>query len=349
MKKLLVIIIIFTLIVSSCTQQMTDEEVLQRAEEIEAAQATEAPTGEPTAAPTTAEPISPSEVLRTNTYPFESYYVEIQDKITTENYEILKDLFDTYGIVMLFDDTFANGYYSDSFARLPDDKLDYAISTFNDALNILNPNRTENTTYAISYALQKVYSVDSFFHAGASGGKQIQVGLGSPGINYDYDEIIRNYISEFANNFVAQFNLDLREFESYNKFPKYRSELSAGDEDFVYDVLSPMGNTPEFWDTMWGNGLLSYDGYKNLDDDVAQHFEGAFLNYTFLNDRDDYWRTYIYSYFRDPNQTIFKKANAIMNEWGKANPDWGLKNMYDNYNPYFIEDENFNIDDYVED
>ena len=195
----------------------------------------------------------------------------------------------------------------------------------------MNPDNSEETTNAIARHLQEVYCVDKNRDAGNSAGREIMIALGSYANQYDEDTLAMRFLSEFSNNLTREW--DLETFKSYNDVPDgYPPYRTAGQPDFVDEVLRPLEKTnlEEMASTMFDAGHLNSEGYKNLDDHVAQIIKGVFSN------ENNFWDVYGWSYFKDDNQTIFNEVNEILKLLGNENSEWSPENIYKNYCPVKI-------------
>ena len=318
MKKLLSALLIVILLLSSCTQQMTDEEILQRAEEIQQEQATAAP--EITSAYITETTIDPENILKVKDYdlkPFESYYTELEEinekalannepiVITDEHWDMLHEMYDLYGIVMKFDKEFALGTFSYFQSDLNEKNYDYAIEMFYGVLNHLNPNKTESTTRLLRDYLTEVYSVYSLDNVkGRSSGQEILVAHGkfiAEGV-LETRLVKGTYVTEMANLWIENENLDLTEFRSCSEDLKGTSV-----------------------DDLWDAGYLNLESVTDELDDCAYFFAGI------LTDYNNLWADYIDSYLYDSNKTFFNKVNVGMNLLESINPEWTPEYLIKNY------------------
>lgn len=339
MKKLTIILILLVLFFIAYAWQMKDEEILKQSDELQNEQTTATPeaTAEPTAEPTTEteEESFLTGFTRYNTEPFESYYKDLEDNshVTEEHWDMLRDIFDTYGIVLRFDDQFANGQFSADYVPLPDDAIDDAIETTYVTLDRLNPNKTESTTNLIGNMLQEIYCVRYFGEAGRSSLREIIVGFdsdefrNSEGI-IDAKSIIGTQISELANSLIRRTDMDLTEFRSYNDgFTKYQDE---GDSTFIKDNVDIYeSGSYDYLFALFDAGILNEEGQDNLVDDGAFYISGIFTDREY-ND-NPFWNIYAWSFKNDSNQTIFNKTNAMIKELEKLNPEWTPEYIIKNY------------------
>ena len=325
MKKTLAIVIILILLFSSCTQQTAyDEATAEPTAEITPEITTEiTPTFTPeiTSAYTTETTIDPENILKVKDYdlkPFESYYTELEEinekalannepiVITDEHWDMLHEMYDLYGIVMKFDKEFALGTFSYCQSDLNEKNYDDAIEIFYELLNELNLNKTESTTRLLRDYLTEVYSVYSLDNVkGRSSGQEILVAFGSLLTEdgaFSNRLIEGTYVSEMANLWIENKNLDLTEFRSCSEELKGTSV-----------------------DDLWDAGYLNLESVTDELDDCAYVFAGILTNYNKL------WADYIDSYLYDSNKTFFNKVNVGMNLLESINPEWTPEYLITNY------------------
>ena len=310
MKKHIIIIITALLLLTSCTQQITDEEILQRAEEIEVEQATDAPTIEPTIEPT-AGPVEYT------LEPFESYYADLVSNtdIDDEEWEMLRHVYDQ-GIILKFDDSFGNYSFSTWFIFLSENNYDDAIDVCEYALYRLNPYETEATGDFIKKYLHVVHNSYTFDNydgtpsSGRSGAYEIILAYGTQGMQtdgaIDVNKGAGNFISEFANIIIRQNSKEISDY--FKEFNSYNEEVIDND--------------------LWNAGYLDHESRYDEVDDLAEYIAGIFTNY------NNFWEAYFTSYLKDENKTVFYKGNVVIKILAHLNTEWTPEFTFQNYCEY---------------
>ena len=341
MQKILFALFILILAFASCTPQMTDEEIPQRAEEIKAAQATE--TSESTESPTPTEtPTSPEpsqdmgiyDYERYNTEPFESYYACLEDneRITDEYWEKLRYLYDVYDVVVYFDAShFGLGVFDDNDIPLYEGIQDDMIRIIYNNLTYFGDD--EETVNIIKKSLGNVSYVDYFGYAGMNGvidNVPEMIISGAEGElndlkNRPAQEVTYTNFSELSDLIFDKYDLSLDKFVSLNQgFSEYDEGKSVEDTYLTYlrDNFEGIEKTYE----LYKSGVIHWDGLDTPKDDMNFYFKGLFLNEEI--DGNTFWRVVQWSYYEDPDQIVYKKTQEIIRQLNSINSKWTPEFFY---------------------
>jgi len=256
-------------------------------------------------------------------------YAEDLQYISEESLIKLAKLKRDYTISMHFDGV---GYYNDIFDtyKLPNEKINTAISYIYDTLQILG---TDETTLAvIARSCNDVYNV-------VEGGNRNMVGSTRMLISYDdrysNEYIVKAIIEELSDLICYNNGISLDKFRSYNGFDKYDTEGGTWLDE--YKAMS-FDNDYEVIKYYYSNGLLTNAGYTEVYDDMNDYFQGLVFNEANpVFDPiygADFWKIYLWSKLYDLNQTVMKKTDWLIQQLNSINPLWTFEFFFNLSCPY---------------